>query len=150
MQQNDFTGGIDLIGGTLLAGSDGALSTGTITFSGGAFQPTASFTASNNWSMSSNGIFDTNIFDLTLSGQISGASPLSKIGGGTLTLTNGANDFTGGISLTTGTLLAGSDGALSTGTITFFGGTFQPTASFTASNNWSMSSNESLILTVLI
>lgn len=59
--------------------------------------------------------------DYNFAGVISGAGGLIKDGGGTLTLSN-TNPYTGNTTLTTGTLVAGHNGSLGTGTIIFNGG----------------------------
>ena len=62
---------------------------------------------------------------LTLSGAVSGASALTKVGLGTLTL-NGSNSYSGGTTLSAGALQVGHANALGTsGNITFSGGTMQ-------------------------
>lgn len=58
----------------------------------------------------------------TLSGVISGGGSLTKTLGGVLTLSN-ANTYSGGTTLSAGTIGAGSDSALSTGAIMLSGGT---------------------------
>ena len=55
------------------------------------------------------GTFDTNGNDATLGGTIIGIGPLTKIGAGTLTLT-GANIYSGGTTISGGTLQIGSGG----------------------------------------
>ncbi|MBA3960372.1 MAG: autotransporter-associated beta strand repeat-containing protein [Chthoniobacterales bacterium] len=64
---------------------------------------------------------------LTLGGVVGqDASPrgLTKAGAGTLVLSS-ANTFSGGLTLTSGTLSAGNDGSLGTGTFALSGGTLQ-------------------------
>ena len=64
--------------------------------------------------------------DLVVSGNIgeTAASSLTKTGPGTLVL-SGANTYTGGTTLSQGTLVAGSDSAFGTGTITLTAGVLQ-------------------------
>ncbi|HEV2969531.1 MAG TPA: autotransporter-associated beta strand repeat-containing protein [Pirellulales bacterium] len=103
-------------GTTVLTGSN--YSAGAITISGGALQfgddSTVGYVASN--------IVDggTLIFDVpsgatTYSGVISGSGSLTKIGAGTLNLTN-ANTYTGGTTVSGGTLQLG-DGSSNTGSV---------------------------------
>ena len=60
----------------------------------------------------------------TLAGQIYGTGSLAKKGSGTLTL-YGNNSYTGGTILDEGTLVLGSSGAISSGTLTINGGTLR-------------------------
>jgi autotransporter-associated beta strand protein len=64
---------------------------------------------------------------LTISGQITGTGNLTKIGSGTLVLTNSSNSFTGNIAVTGGVLQAPNDGALgnTSNTLTLDGGTLR-------------------------
>ncbi|MEN8862749.1 MAG: hypothetical protein ABF315_06130, partial [Lentimonas sp.] len=57
-------------------------------------------------------------------GKLSGTMSLNKLGTGTLTISNttGTNDYTGGTTITTGTILAGVDDALPTGGVVTIGG----------------------------
>ena len=57
------------------------------------------------------GTLDTGTAGLTVSGNISGAGPLTKISAGTLTLT-GANTYSGGTSVNQGVLALGPGGSL--------------------------------------
>lgn len=59
---------------------------------------------------------------LTLGGNVSGAFVLNKIGAGTLSL-GGTNGFSGGLTVSQGTLQATSAGALGTGLVTLNNGT---------------------------
>ncbi|MFA6968834.1 autotransporter domain-containing protein [Bosea sp. (in: a-proteobacteria)] len=62
-------------------------------------------------------------------------SGLEKIGAGTLTISNGANSYTGGTTISAGTLVATQAGVLGTGAITLNGGTLSNSASLTLSND---------------
>ncbi|MCL4207851.1 MAG: autotransporter-associated beta strand repeat-containing protein, partial [Pirellulaceae bacterium] len=63
----------------------------------------------------------------TIAGVISGSGSLTKQGAGTVTLTSG-NTFTGGVTLSAGTLDIQNNSALGTGTFTIAGGTIQTTS----------------------
>lgn len=63
-------------------------------------------------------------------------SGLEKIGAGTLTISNGANSYTGGTLISSGTLVATQAGVLGTGAITLNGGTLTNSASLTLSNDF--------------
>ena len=60
--------------------------------------------------------------NVEISGVLSGAGSLSKTVGGTLTLST-SNSYSGGTTLAAGTIAAGDDAALGSGTITLNGGT---------------------------
>jgi len=62
-------------------------------------------------------------------------SGLEKIGAGTLTISNGANSYTGGTLISSGTVIANQAGALGTGAITLNGGTLRSTSTFTLAND---------------
>jgi len=101
--------------------------TGTATLQAGASWSSSSpFTLSNGTGAP---VIDTQTFSTTLSGTLSGAGGLTKVGDGTLTL-SGVNGYTGGTTLTAGSLLIGNANALGTsGTITFAGGTLASSSS---------------------
>jgi mucin-19 len=87
---------------------------------------------------------DTTGGPVTLSGQLSGPGRLTKLGKNTLTL-SGDNSYTGGTTISAGTLRLGSAGAIgSSGTITFGGGTLQFSDSNTTdySSRFSTASNQ--------
>ncbi|MEI6072669.1 MAG: autotransporter-associated beta strand repeat-containing protein, partial [Verrucomicrobiae bacterium] len=75
--------------------------------------------------------------NLTVGGIISDgntAKGVTKAGTGLLTL-NGANTFSGGVTLNAGTLQINAGAALGTGTLTITGGSLAPSANTTFSNN---------------
>ncbi len=85
---------------------------GTVTLSG-SMQPSAVIVSASS---------GTHTFLTAAGNLITGTGGLSKSGSGTLVL-SGSNAYTGGTTLSAGTLRAGHDGALGSGTITLAGGT---------------------------
>ena len=87
-------------------------------------------------SLSANRQVTVSASTLTEGGIISGAFSLTKAGAGTMTL-SGANTFTGGMTLTAGTLNINNATAIGTGTFTINGGTIDNTSggAITLSNN---------------
>ncbi|MCU0797511.1 MAG: autotransporter-associated beta strand repeat-containing protein [Akkermansiaceae bacterium] len=63
--------------------------------------------------------------NLTLSGKISGAGGIYKFQVGNTTITNPANDFTGGVKINQGTLTFANGALATTGAITMDGGTLR-------------------------
>jgi fibronectin-binding autotransporter adhesin len=117
------TGGLKLTDGSaLIAG--GTFSTGVgIALSGG-------------------GILNTGAGDtLTVSGVVSGSGGLSKQGAGTVVLT-GINSFTGGTTISGGTLSVSADTNLgnASSALTLNGGTLQSTGSFSSARNVALNS----------
>jgi autotransporter-associated beta strand protein len=127
---NTYTGGTAIGAGVLNVNSDSALgnASGGIVFGGGTLQTAASITSARTIILVGNGTFDTNGFNSTFSGTISGVGGLVKQGAGTLFLT-GANSYSGGTSLEGGILNINNDAALGSGGITLEGGTLQTGAS---------------------
>jgi fibronectin-binding autotransporter adhesin len=114
---NSYGGGTNLNLGTLnLASANAIGTTGTISFTGGTLQYSASNTtdyssrfsnaASQAYSIDTNGQTVNAGSNLTSSG-----GTLTKLGAGTL-IVSGANTFSGGTTITGGTLQMGSSGAL--------------------------------------
>jgi len=79
---------------------------------------------------------------ITLAGPISGAGVLKQIGTG-VTSINNANTYTGGTTLSAGTLAIGNGSALGAGTLTFTGGALLGTTSETFANAIDLSTSGS-------
>jgi autotransporter-associated beta strand protein len=109
--------------------------TGGLTFNAGTLQFGASFNLANTRTITLNaggGNFDTNGNNVGLASIISGAGSLIKAGAGALTL-SGVNSYTGGTTVSGGTLLLSGSGTLGdpsaattvTGGVLDLGGTIQ-------------------------
>jgi fibronectin-binding autotransporter adhesin len=128
---NSYTGGTTISGGILQMGIANALaSTGDVTLSGGVFnlnsfnQSVAKISGSSNITLGSAALTTNFTGSSTYSGVISDTGSLTKSGTGTLIL-SGANSYTGGTTISGGTLQMGVANALaSTGDITLSGGVF--------------------------
>ncbi len=84
---------------------------------------------------------------LTLSGVISGSGALVKIGAGDLTL-SAANTYTGGTTISEGTVVAAHNNALGTGAVAIAGGQLEVGAGVTFANAISVVLDDSYIIGV--
>jgi len=113
---HSYSGGTLLLGGTLRAGA-GVLGGGPLSFGGtGTFAFAGGYTLANDVTLGSGAIgrFDVAAGNVsTLSGQISGAGGLAKLGLGELVLSGTDNIYTGPTRVTQGTLTIANAGALS-------------------------------------
>ncbi|WP_313697188.1 autotransporter-associated beta strand repeat-containing protein [Achromobacter sp.] len=122
---NTYDGGTVLAGGTIIAGNNAALGTGDLTVAGaGTLQAGAPGIALGNDIGLGAPLTVSGANDLTLAGNITGPGSLIKTDGSTLTLT-GQNQYTGGTTLTGGTLIGDTSSltgniATSTGTSVVF------------------------------
>jgi autotransporter-associated beta strand protein len=99
---NTYAGNTIVNAGTLVAGSNNAFSTGTVTINAGAALEVASgVSLANNLTLVGSATIAGNAG--TLSGVISGSGSMNKTGAGMLTL-SGDNTFTGGSVIQAGTL----------------------------------------------
>lgn len=108
---NTYAGGTAMNGGTLQVANDSNLgiASGTLSFNGGTLRNTASFASARAVTLNaSGGTFETT-GNLTLTGAIGGVGALTKTGIGTLLLT-ADNTYTGGTTISAGTLQLGNGG----------------------------------------
>ncbi|MBV8584883.1 MAG: autotransporter-associated beta strand repeat-containing protein, partial [Verrucomicrobia bacterium] len=117
--------------GVLEIGGSFTLS-GPLSINGGTVRAIADTTLPNNTTLNSGGgIFDSNGFNLAVSGTLSGPGGLTKISPGTVIL-SGNNSYEGSTIIKAGTLVAGSpttgqtiSQALGTGDVLLLGGTLR-------------------------
>ncbi|MDE2290808.1 MAG: autotransporter-associated beta strand repeat-containing protein, partial [Elusimicrobia bacterium] len=110
---NTYTGGTFVKAGLLQVPADSALgdASGSVTLDSGTLQWGADFSSARSFTLGAKGgVFDTNGFDGTLSGALSGGA-LTKTGLGTLTLTRAGGGW-GDTTVSGGTLAMGADGVL--------------------------------------
>lgn len=140
---NGYDGTTTLAGGTLGFSALGSLGDGNLSFDGGSLR----YNAGNTGDVSAKvvtlsvngGTINTNGNDVTFANSIGngGAGTLTKTGAGILTL-QGANSYTGGTSISGGTLSISSNGNLGNVTagagLTLNGGSLATTATFAMDN----------------
>ncbi|MEI6713748.1 MAG: autotransporter-associated beta strand repeat-containing protein, partial [Verrucomicrobiota bacterium] len=118
---NGYTGTTTIAGGTLRLSHLNALAGGgSVTFAGGTLQFGVANGNYSNPKVSSTALItiDTGIFSGTWSGSIasSNTAGLMKLGAGSLTLTGSNNTYTGGTTISAGTIIFGGR-SLSTGNV---------------------------------
>jgi fibronectin-binding autotransporter adhesin len=146
---NSYTGGTTVSGGMLQLNSSTALGStsggltvnaGTLDLAGqsptvGALQSalTTGVVASNGAPavLTVNNAANNSFSGLIVNGASGGSVGLVKMGGGTLTLANSSNGYSGGTSITAGVLAIEKAGNLGAGSLTLGGGTLQTTADLT-------------------
>jgi fibronectin-binding autotransporter adhesin len=126
--QQGFSGNNTYSGGTLVSGnaelwvgSNTALGTGTLTFSGSSTEMSPDINVTLGNAVVLDSVLDNDDGgnnNLTLTGQVSGPNEIEWCTPGTLELTNTGNTFSGGIDMREGTLIVPATGTTSTGTIT--------------------------------
>ncbi|CAD5251754.1 Outer membrane autotransporter barrel domain-containing protein [Bosea sp. 62] len=112
--ENTYTGGTTLSAGKLSVSQDTNLGdvSGGLTFNGGALQVTASFSTARAVTLNANGTVEVTADQtFTMDGAITGTGGIAKTGTGTLVLT-GTNFYTGGTTISAGTLSISSDANL--------------------------------------
>lgn len=140
---NNLTGGTTLSAGTLTVNSGAALSASSspLTVSGGTlnFNNTAQTVSALNGTGGTINLGSGHTLTISdsgadsFTGTLSGSGALAKSGSGTLTL-GASNNYTGGTTLSAGTLAVSANASLGTGTVTFGGGTLKATSGFTSTH----------------
>ncbi|RRJ95652.1 PEP-CTERM sorting domain-containing protein [Opitutaceae bacterium TAV4] len=106
---NTYTGGTNILGGTLLINADNTLgaTNAPITFDGATLKFGASFNLASTRAitlLSEGGTIDTAAYTTRIAQAITGAGQLTKTGTGTLTLANADNAYEGGTNIQQGTV----------------------------------------------
>lgn len=128
---NTFSGGTALYAGTLATSNSFALGSGVVALNSGLLRLQQGLTVNSNLSSLAGSTIDlgSNILTVVQSGNsvmagvITNTGALFKDGSGALTLA-GANTFSGGVTLTNGTLNLGHASALGSGPLLIQGGSF--------------------------
>ncbi|WP_266171108.1 autotransporter outer membrane beta-barrel domain-containing protein [Dyella subtropica] len=110
---NTYTGGTTINAGELRIASDTSLgaAAGGVAFTGGTLHTTTDITTSRAMNLSGTATFLTEAgTTLTLDGPVTGSGSMTKAGDGTLVL-GGGSGYTGGSSISAGTLQLGNGGA---------------------------------------
>ncbi|MDR2675305.1 MAG: autotransporter domain-containing protein [Opitutaceae bacterium] len=125
---SNYTGGTELVSGTLGVGHASALGTGTLTVSASATLPALALYANNialavPLAVNGDALLDSGAFSGTLSGALGGAAAIIKAGPGTLSLTGDTAHYTGAATVQAGVLRLAGAGSLDTsGTVTIAAG----------------------------
>jgi autotransporter-associated beta strand protein len=115
---NTYAGTTTVTGGLLQIDANSRLGSSTLGLAGGGIRFGAAFDDLRSTTLTgSGGRFDTNGFTVSYASAISGTGALAKTGLGTLTLA-GNKGYSGGTTVTQGTLAAGAAGAFGSGGIT--------------------------------
>ncbi|QDU80440.1 Extracellular serine protease precursor [Polystyrenella longa] len=135
---NTYTGTTSINNGTLAISTNDNLGSGNVIFNGGTLKTLQTFDTSRNFSLQGGGgTINTNGFDSTFSGVVSGSGNLNKLGSGTLTL-SGTNTYTGTTGINSGTLAISTNDNLGSGNVIFDGGTLKTLQSFDNSRDYSI------------
>ncbi len=121
-----FTGGIEFGAGTVSVSSEDNLGSGTLEFNTGTLETTGAVTSANPITLTGSGTFDIGT-NSSFSGVITGGGLLTKGGAATLTIDNANNSYSGGITVSAGTLAGSTLSILgniaNSGTVNFNQGT---------------------------
>jgi autotransporter-associated beta strand protein len=110
---NTFAGGVTVNGSTLSISSDSNLgaTSGGVTLGGATLSISQTLSSARSLHLTAAAIIATDANTLVVNGVVQGTGSLEKTGSGTLTL-NGSNSFSGGLTVTAGTV-RGSTSAFS-------------------------------------
>jgi autotransporter-associated beta strand protein len=132
---NNSAATVAVTGGALAIDTDARLGTGgAVTLAGGSLCYAAAFDDLRAVVLGgSGGSLDTQGCSVTHSAGISGSGSLTKLGSGSLTL-GAANTYSGGSTLSAGSLVVGHDAALGSGALHLAGGTLAASGTRTLAN----------------
>ncbi|MCI5052099.1 MAG: autotransporter-associated beta strand repeat-containing protein [Simkaniaceae bacterium] len=126
--------------------NNASLGSGTITLTNGAFAPVLSFTTTNDFALSgAANTFNTQLANTTISGEITGATPVTVSGGNSLSLTGANSSLTSSFNVTAGTLSAGDDDAFGSGQVTIGNAILTSSATVTLPNDIAINNASSRI-----
>jgi fibronectin-binding autotransporter adhesin len=121
---NTYTGATNILAGTLQTSAADRISDSSAisvssgaTFALGGNETVASLAGAGNYSLGANTLTFGDTSNQTVSGTISGTGALVKSGSGSITL-SGSNSYSGGTTISSGTIRIGHDNALGSGNIT--------------------------------
>ncbi|MBV9980703.1 autotransporter-associated beta strand repeat-containing protein, partial [Bradyrhizobium sp.] len=140
---NDYSGGTVLSFARVGVGANNVFGSGSISASDALFISLVDgLTISNSVSLGGLQVrIDTGAFETEYSGQLAGATRITKLGSGTLVLSNATNSIPGGFDLGAGTIATTSAAALGSGPILIeSGATLQARGSMTLANTFSLGS----------
>lgn len=129
---SSYTGGTEIIGGTLALGASNILpNSGNFHVNGGifdlaTFDDTVGPVTLTSGSITGSGTLTSSSYAVKsgiISSRIGGSSSLAKTTSGTVTLSGSNSGFSGGVTVSAGTLQTGNADALGTGAVTVSGGT---------------------------
>ncbi|MBS7791996.1 autotransporter-associated beta strand repeat-containing protein [Roseococcus sp. SDR] len=150
IREGSFAGSITGLGGSLEKTGTGTLTlsgtntyTGTTEISGGTLRIGAGGTGGT---LGAGAVINDGalVFDrsdaLTVANSISGSGTVTQAGGGVLTLSS-ANSYSGGTSISAGTLALGDLGAIGSGAVTFTGGALRSNVTGALANTIAITDN---------
>jgi autotransporter-associated beta strand protein len=144
---NTYSGGTTINAGTINVSADASLGQlgQTITIGAGTLQAGATFSSPRPITLSGAASIDSQGNTLTLSGIISGAGSLTKVGTGTLIL-SGVNSYGGGTTITAGTISAAADSAFgaAAGAVSIGNATLRWTNSLTSARSFTLTSTATI------
>lgn len=111
-----ITGGLQINNGTVQVSNDDALVSGTLTLAGGTLAVTGATTIDNAIDLTGDATVQASAA-VSLSGNLTGSSTLTKSGAGTLTLSGSGWGMSGGLTVSAGTVSVASDNNLVGGTV---------------------------------
>ncbi|WP_166430657.1 beta strand repeat-containing protein, partial [Polymorphobacter arshaanensis] len=143
---NNSFASLDIQDGMVTAFTNTALGAGPVTMaSGTTLRAGATVALANDVAFNGASTVDTQTFGLTLNGVLTGSGAVTKNGSGTLFLTNNSNSYSGGTTVTGGTVNVTVNNALGTGNVALNAGTtLQAGATVVLANDVALVGNSTL------